>query len=245
MAMKLSDLLVAKVDMPATARDVEAINRPLRARLIAQEFVRNGMDIAAAYSTVTGYKKTKKSTTHKMLLGQLDEFVSELKTLLITSRVDQEQALNFLWSVLQTSILDFFQDDGQVMSMVELKKLPRILQRMIHQIEVKSAQVPVLDENKRPMLDDNGSPYLRVESYCKIEIPAKLEAIKQLAQIMHWVGPQVVINNNTTNIAVLMSQGDNRRRRMERIYEHSATQSGVRESVGAGAAGINEPDGAG
>jgi hypothetical protein len=89
---------------------------------------------------------------------------------------------------------------------------------MLSKIEIHEKQVAVLDENRRPMVDDNGVPYLRAEQHVKIEIPEKMASIQQLAQLMRWVGPttQVVFN-----VGALMTDAEDRAKTIGRVYENA------------------------
>jgi hypothetical protein len=189
-----------------------------RARLIAHEWLRNGQNMTAAYRSVTGYKVTGRNEGTRLLRGQEDVFLDEIKIRYEESAIDKVQVLNFLWEIFQASILDFFDEHGQLLSVPEMKKLPRVLQRLISEMEVNTSQSPIL-VNGQPMLDDNGAPYLTTKSFVKIKMPEKLSAISTLASIMKWTGPQVVINDNRTlNVSTHMAAGDDRQRRLEASY---------------------------
>lgn len=215
----LAELMAADAEgsvMPSI--NVEGSKKAIRARMLAREYVRNGMNLHQAYKTVTGYKDARPITLKDACRGHVDDFVDELKTLVEASKVDQTAALNFLWEMIHTSILDYFDDNGQVLPIRELKKLPRIMQQIIEKVEVKSVQSEVHDEKGNTLFDDNGRPYLKTSQYVKIELPPKLIALDQLAKIMKWVGPSVVINNNNTNIGVLMTEKSAQIERLNKAY---------------------------
>lgn len=214
----LADLITASSKGSVLpAKQIRGQRQTIRARLIAQEYIRNGMNLGAAYTQVTKMKAGNKSLD-QMTGGHTDEFVDEIRTMVDGARIDQQAVLNNLWTLIESSIFDFFDDDGNVLSIKEIKRMPRVYQQLIEQIEVKSAQHQVFDEKGKPLLDDNGNPYLRSVQDVKIKLPPKLLAVDLLAKIMKWIGPNVVINNNNTNVAVFMTEKDQQRRRMETHY---------------------------
>lgn len=221
----LSDLLPPKIDKsPST---IKGLNKnELRARLMAQEWLRNGQDIASAYSTVTGRKHPRNKTLSLLTNGNEDAFIDEIRILYGESGIDKVQILDFLWAVTQASLLDFFNEKGQLLDMVELRKMPRVYQRMITEMDVSTSETPLLGAHKQPMMDDDGKVIMKTVSRVKIKMPEKLAAIAQLASIMKWIGPSVLIDNRTINIAEMMTEGDSRLRKMEKSYEAGRIQEG-------------------
>lgn len=203
---------------PADAR-VKNISKPVQARLIAQEYVRNGMDLNKAFQTVT--HKPPKNRPISRLVGDMDQFIDELRLCLNRADINKERALTFLWSIIQSSILDFFDDTGRMLPVAEMKKLPRVLQQLIHKIDVRTVEFVLTDKDKNPILDDLGRVQKGMKQEVTIEMPHKLEAIKQLAQIMRWVGPNTVINNNLIGIGTLMAHLDTKRQNLEDAYQRS------------------------
>lgn len=199
-------------------RSLIDLRRKTRSRLIAQEYVRNGMNLRKAIQTVSGNKTLCNSASVLSLLGAgTDAFIDELSKIVDKSQVDKNRALNILWAMVNASILDFVDDNGDVLPIAELRKLPRVMQIMISKIEVHSTQ-RVVKENGKVVYDDNGSPYVTVERRVKIAIPERMEAIAQLAQMMKWVGPTTLIQN-TVNIHQAMSDADSRVARARVIYD--------------------------
>lgn len=244
MTMKFSlDQLMAADAEGSKIPEVNALElkRSMRARMIARECIRNGFNIKQAYQTVTGFKGEKK--VKDMVLGRIDEFVDEIKSLVDASQIDQQAALNFLWESIHSSILDYFDENGSVLPIRELKKLPRVQQALIEQIQVDSVQVPVIDpETKKAMLDDNGRPYLRMEQSVSIKLVPKMLGMDMLAKIMKWIGPMVVVNNNTTNIGLLMSEKATRIRQLDSAYGNAKLIEGQVIRTDAGAAQPTKPD---
>lgn len=196
------------------------------ARLLAQEYIRNGMNIVKAYVTLTDCAESTAdgATLARMTRGHLDEFVDEIRVQLANADIELERVLSQLWTILQTSVLDFFGEDGRVLPVKELKKLPRCIQAIVNKISVRSTEVVVKDAQGNVMVDDNGRPYLKLDQKVHIELPNKLDAHRHLAALMKWTAPTVINNNfNTVNIGIAMASADDRRRRMERTYDADAT----------------------
>lgn len=187
-------------------------------RLIAQEYVRNGFKFNEAYKRVTGTRAISEKSMHRVLGPMSDVFMDEVRVMVEKSDIDKDKALNILWSMVNMSVLDYFDENGHVLSIKELKSLPRVMQIMIHEVRVKSVQVPLKDETGKLMLDDNGSPYLTRQEQVAIKIPEKMAAIQQLALLMRWTGPMVNLNVNLT-VGQLMIEADERKRRVESMYD--------------------------
>lgn len=189
-----------------------------RIRLIAQEYVRNGFKFAEAYKTVTGAKIAENTPMHKLIGSHMDFFMEEVRQMVDRSDIDKEKALNIMWAVVNMSILDFMDDHGRILPIAELKKLPRVMQIMISELRVKSVQVPLKDADGKVVVDDNGSPYLTRVEQVTIKVPEKMQALTQLALLMRWTGPLVNLNVNL-NVGQLMIEADERRRRIENMYD--------------------------
>jgi hypothetical protein len=199
------------------------IRKEMRARLVAQEYVRNGMVFKNAWKTVTGITGYASDNILKTLGAQTDIFMEELSTLVSKSDVDRDRALNLLWTMVNTSILDFVNDNGEILSIPELRKLPRAVQIMISDLDVTVTQETIKDANGNLMCDDNGSPYLRTKQKVRIKVPEKMAALNQLAQLMRWVGPAggTMVN---INIGRMISDADARQRRVSQVYDNETQQ---------------------
>lgn len=229
----LSQLISAtSKDSTIPTKRVRKESKRLRARLLAQEYVRNGMNLGAAYRTVTKMEPRNLSLD-QMVRGNVDDFVEELRMLVDAAQIDQSAVLNNLWTLIQSSIFDFFDENGNTLTIKQIKQLPRVYQQLVEQVKVKRVQLPVNDKDGKPLLDDKGSPYLRVMEEVEIKLPPKLVAIELLAKIMKWIGPNVVINNNNTNIAVVMTEKAQARRRLEDHYARVIDGEAVPAKSGA------------
>lgn len=211
----------AKKERKVPAIEANRVRKQLRARLVAQEYIRNGMDFAAAWRTVTGSEtKNNNLGMMKMLGHETDVFMDEISKLVNKSDIDKERVLNILYSMINSSALDFMDENGDMLSVAELKKLPRVMQLMISKVDVTTTEEVVTDKDKKPILDDNGSPYIIRKQKVKIEIPERMAAINQLAQLMRWVGPAVNLNINL-NVGKLMAEADERASRSRVIYDQA------------------------
>jgi hypothetical protein len=194
------------------------LRKESQARLLAQEYVRNGFRFGEAYKTVTGAETMHERSMHKLLGPNVDLFMEEVRRMVEASDIDKEKALNILWAMVNMSVLDFYDEHGNVLSIRELKGLPRVMQIMIHEVKVKAVMVPLKDDTGKVMLDDNGSPYLTRVEQVTIRIPEKMAAINQLALLMRWTGPMVNLNVNLS-VGQLMIEADERKRRIENMYD--------------------------
>lgn len=191
------------------------------ARMVAQEYVRNGFRFGAAYRTVTGSKTTPDNhSMHKLLGPNMDIFMDEVRLMVERSDIDKDKALNLLWAIVNTSVLDYMDDYGRTLSIKELKALPRTMQVMIHEVKVKVTHELIKGEDGKPILDDIGSPYMKRVEQVFIKIPEKMVAINQLALLMRWSGPMVNLNVNI-NVGQLMIEADERQKRVGRMYDEN------------------------
>lgn len=239
MKIPLQDLLPAPAmdEEPTPKEKVERgqrlrkIRAEAKARLVAQEYVRNGMDLTNAYNTVcqTNYPRNGKGhqTAYQLLGKSMDAFIDELNRIMAKTDISRERALSILWTMVNASILDFLDEHGNVLPVKELKKLPRVMQMLISEIEIKTSQSVAKDAEGKDMYDDMGRPYLVTKSHVKLKIPDKLTAFRHLAEVMRWIGPTVQINN--FNIGSMMAEADAKAATLEQQYDYDGQYSEVRE----------------
>lgn len=170
-------------------------------RLLAQAYVRENFSLRRAWLVVF----PNGGTASLDRIPSRPAFAAELERLMQASGIVKEEALTLLWTVLQSSVLDFLGDDGKMLPVPELKKLPRIMQAMIGEIKVTS----------------NESATRGKRHQVQIKLLDKLVALRQLAEIMKWIGPAQVINHTTIHISDHMRDADTRARRLEAIYEQA------------------------
>ena len=196
-------------------------------RLVANEFLRNGLKIKDAYESVTKQKYTPARFT-AMIDGQDNHFLTEIDAALKTAEVDKNKVLGILWVQATSVIFDFMDDDGQFLSIAELKQLPREIQALVEEVQVRTDYEPVKDENGKVMKDDDGKPYLRPVQRVHLKFPAKQTALNTIAQIGKLVGPQTVVNNYAVNVGQMMVEADAQRLKIKRpdnkrpVIEHDA-----------------------
>src|ERR1700750_478626 len=111
----------AKVEKKVPAHESHRIRKQMRARMVAQEYMRNGMDFAEAWKSVTGNKSMPSNMSMMKALGpETDIFMDEISKIVNKSDSDRERALGILWTMVNTSILDFMDDNGDILSIAEL-----------------------------------------------------------------------------------------------------------------------------
>lgn len=230
MSINLNDLVPAKTAPMLEHEAKEHLYRPrhnlrhsrgeVRARLLAQEYVRNGQKLGAAMATI-GIRSTDGSIG-RLAVWQQDIFFDELQRLIARSDIERDRALQIMWTMVNTSILDFIDENGRMMEIKELKRLPRLVQLVISKIKIKRIQQEIKDKDGHLVLDDHGSPYLKTTEIVELEVPERLAAMNQLAQLMKWTGPIVQVNN--FNIGRHMMDADMRAEQAKVIYEAAERQ---------------------
>lgn len=198
--------------VPTLPGNLADLHASVRGRLIAQAYARNGASFAAAAQEVTGTKVKELSAFGETAK---DAFYQELDRIMSKADIDKDAALRVLWQITTASILDFMDDAGNVLPLAMLRQLPRELQCVLDNIEVKRAYVPVRGDDGEYIFDPRThKPILAPQVTCKIKMPEKTKAINTLASILHWIEtrPQV-----TVNIAQIMKAADERADQMRTI----------------------------
>lgn len=235
MKPKISDLAKAIKPAPAEKARVPQANsakvkKAITNRLIANEYLRNGMNIKSAYEAVT--KKKYCRTRFSAIVTDMDgAFMREVDTALKAAEVDKNQVLSLLWTLATTSPLDYLDDDGVTLSIAELKKLPRELQSVIEEVFVETTYEKVIGEDG-PVKDEEGNLLMVPKQRVRIRVSGKQEALNTYAKIGKLIGPAVVNNNytNITNIGQAMIDADSRRNSL--MVEHAARPKRVIEHKG-------------
>lgn len=205
-ARKPEPLPVAEV-MQRQIEDVGAKrNRDqLLARLIAQEYLRNGLNFEVAYLKLRGRRPRAKD---KVAVMAMPEFEEEIARCLGTVDIEREQVLRLLWVQASMSPLDFMNDEGKSLTIAQMKKLPRELQAMIEVVNVNTVMVQARDGNGNLVSDDDGVPLMVPETKVSIRVADKARALKTIAEIGKMIGPKVVNNTANFNFAALMVKAD-------------------------------------
>lgn len=200
--------------VPTLPGNLAELHQKVRGRLIAQAYARNGARFSTAAQEVTGTKVKELSAFGETAK---DAFYEELDRILSKADIDKDAAVRVLWQITTASILDFMDDAGNVLPLTLLRQLPRELQCVLDNIEVKRAYVPVRGEDGEYVFDPRThKPMLAPQVTCKIKMPEKTKAINTLASILHWIEtrPQV-----TVNIAQIMKAADERADQMRTITQ--------------------------
>jgi len=92
-----------------------------------------------------------------------------------SSTMTQIEAETILTSHALTSILDFFDDDGKVLSIASMRKLPRRSQLSIKKLRVTRVE----------QLDDSGK-VKEVKTHAEVEMYDVQKAIEQLSRLRQW-----------------------------------------------------------
>lgn len=228
MPINLDDILPARTAQEhreirkskATRKDMLKFKHDMQGRMMAQEYVRNGMNYGKAVSAA-GIKSVQSQNSINYLNPAVqDSFFDELSSLVKAADIDRDRALQILWTMVNTSLLDFVDDHGNFLPIKELKKLPRLMQLCLTKVKVERREEPIFDgvgKKRHMVVDENGRPYLRKIEYVHIEIPERMAAINQLAQLMKWVGPAVQITN--FNFGQFMADADSRADNARVVYD--------------------------
>lgn len=190
----------------------------IRARLLAQETVMNGGHVNQAARTILG-RASQKTKSIRNLLGTAKgtaAFADELESMLADANIDKEHALRTLWSMVNVSLVDFLDDEGNVMAVKDLKALPREAQQIISEMVVTRAYKPVRGEDGEYIYDPNThQPMLRPEVSVKLKLPEKIKAIQTIASILKWIETKTSV---TINIAQVMKAADERQKTVTAAY---------------------------
>lgn len=197
-------------DIKIPKPDNKRMKRVLSARLVASEYLRNGLNLAKAYESVTHKKYT--TARFNAMMSNDTAFMEEINVALTAADVEKNKVLALLWAMANVSPLDFMDDDGATLSIAELKKLPREVRAIIEEVNVTTIYKTVLDENGKAMKDKDGKPLLKPEQHVKIKVANKQAAIATIAQIGKLIGPTTLTQNNyIVSIGQSMADADARR----------------------------------
>lgn len=213
------------VPAPTLPGNLAELQQKVRGRLIAQAYARNGARFTTATEEVLGTRIRELGAFGEV---SKDAFYEELDRILSKADIDKDAALRVLWQITTASIIDFLDDAGNVLPLSMLRQLPRELQCVLDNIEVKRAYQPVRGDDGEYIFDPRThKPMLAPTVTCKIKMPEKTKAINTLASILHWIEtrPQV-----TVNIAQIMKAADERADQMRTIVtDRTSGMSGARE----------------
>lgn len=228
--MKVSDGHRSRAQQASPPQQVFSTNTKdlageLRGRLLAQATVLNGGNVTQAAIDVFGRDPSNGGKgNHKGggLSGMLRSakgtkaFADELERMLANVNIDKDAALRQLWAMVNVSLVDFLDDQGNVMPIHDLKQLPREAQQIISEMEIKRAYKPVRGTDGEYLYDPaTRQPMLRPEVTVKLKLPEKIKAIQTIASILKWVETNT---NVTINIAQVMKSADERLQSISTAY---------------------------
>lgn len=215
--------------VPRTRVQTKKVREALTSRLVANEYLRNGMDMKRAYETVT--KKPYTPAKFQAMLSAPDcPFMGEIDTALKASEIEKNKVLAILWVQATSVLFDFMDDEGNMLTIAEIKKLPREIQALVKEAEVHTSYEHVMDEEGKPLKDKKGEFLMVPKQYVKLKMIDKQKALDSIAQIGKLIGPTVLNQNFVTNIGQIMLDADNRRvraieERGPRVIEHDRNES--------------------
>lgn len=164
----------------------------LRDQFIAT-LLRPGMSQARAYMEVYGtknYKSAENKARQMMARDDVQEALKNQRALMKDGGdVRKEWAVGALKEIAEANVLEFIGDDGLVMPVSELKKLPEGLQSAIREISLSTRLKPVYDEEG----EEVGHETIQM---AEIKLYDKIKAIETIAKVKDWIkgGGDVHIN---------------------------------------------------
>jgi hypothetical protein len=158
----------------------------VRLHELAREFINNGVRQTKAYAAVYGKtisqsrapaSKIFNSTWMRALILDLlqgtDGNLSELP---------KEYAIQRFIHQIESNVLDYVDDDGQCLSVHELRKLPAYVQQHIKKLDVHTWDEPL----EKP----NGDIVMIRHQKVHLELIDKQKALEHLAKVMRWIEPK-------------------------------------------------------
>jgi hypothetical protein len=98
----------------------------------------------------------------------------------------KEGATKIWRKMVETNVLDYMDDEGNTLTVKELRKLDIYVQRSIKKITIKNVKELVTIGGK-PLLDDDGERIILVHQHVKIELVDKQRALLDLARAEKWI----------------------------------------------------------
>jgi len=162
--------------------------RNIRYHEIAKEFVTNGFKQSKAYAAVTGASITSCSGNAAKLFKK--PFMTDLVRAYLVGDHDAPRTKDWavkVWTeMVQCNVLDYIDDDGEFLSVAELKTLPLYVQRSIKTLKVKTVEA-IVKVKGVTILDDNGRPTIITKQHVVIELIDKQRALADLAKAEKWI----------------------------------------------------------
>lgn len=182
--------------------------RKVKAKLMAQIYLQNGLDIGKAYEAATGLKWRHGMTVATLLGDEFPTWLEEINKALDAQDVTKDMAVALLWTMLTVSPLDFMDDEGIPMTIAELKKLPPVLRSTIEEISVVTDYEPIVENGV--IKTDKGVVLLRPVQRTKIKLKWAPSAMSDLSKIMKWIGPTTLIKKYHVTFAQIIQKAKQR-----------------------------------
>jgi len=161
--------------------------RNIRYHEIAKQFVNNGCRQTLAYATVVGRPVGKCGTMATRLFRK--PFMVDLIRAYIVG--DHEVPRTKDWAIkkwtqmVETNVLNYINDDGDYLSIAELRELPDYAQQAIKKITVTTNREPILVKGQMVIVD--GKPMMEGTQKIDIELVDKQKALADLARAEKWI----------------------------------------------------------
>ena len=168
--------------------------RNIKYHEIAKEFVNNGCRQTLAYATVVG--KTVPSCSNQASRLFRKPFMVDLIRAYIAG--DHEVPRTKDWAIkkwtemVQTNVLNYVNDDGEYLSIAELRELPASAQEAIKKLTVTTKEVPM--KVKGEVVEVGGVPLMTMVQKVEIELIDKQKALADLARAEKWIETHMNVN---------------------------------------------------
>lgn len=161
--------------------------RNIKYHEIAKEFVNNGCRQTLAYATVTGNNPRTCGTQATRLFRK--PFMTELIRGYITGDHEaprtKEWALKKWQEMVEANVLNYLTDEGDWLTVAELRELPKAEQQAIKKIKVRTIEEPVMLNGE--MIMDNGKPIMTTTQKVEIELYDRQKALSDMARAEKWI----------------------------------------------------------
>lgn len=170
------------------------VARNIKYHEIAKDFVNNGCRQTLAYSNVTKQPYGKCSAQATRLFRK--PFMVDLIRAYIVG--DHEVPRTKDWAIkkwtemVQTNVLNYVNDDGEYLSIAELRLLPAAAQEAIKKLTVTTKEVPI--KVKGEIVEVGGLPLMTIVQKVEIELIDKQKALSDLARAEKWIETHMNIN---------------------------------------------------
>jgi hypothetical protein len=206
------------LDGPASEIVVDDnVGRNFKYHEIAKEFINNGCRQTLAYCTVTGtnIKTSGKNATRLFRKPFMTQLIRAYMLGDHDAPRTKDWAIKKWTEMVETNVLNFVNDDGEFLSVSELKELPDYVQEQIKKIKVKNVREPLMKHGEK-VLDENDKPIYVHTQYVEIELYDKMKALADLARAEKWIENHMNVNVTTPVSAEMLIEAQiARQKRLE------------------------------